>query len=104
MQPTRRRIMERNRHVPALSGTSASPAQGAASTALQATFMRSSGQSQAAQLRGDAVGEAIDTVTLWRARRRARQQLADLSDQMLQDIGISPADVEREYGKPFWRA
>jgi uncharacterized protein YjiS (DUF1127 family) len=96
--------MERNRHEPALYGIGASPAEGAASTALQTTFMRSSGQSQAAQLRGEAVGEAIDTVTLWQARRRARQQLADLSDQMLQDIGITRADVEREYGKPFWRA
>jgi uncharacterized protein YjiS (DUF1127 family) len=83
--------MERNRLEPALSGNSA-------------TFMRSSGQSQAAQLRGAAVGEAIDTVTLWQARRRARRQLADLSDEMLQDIGVTRADVEREYGKPFWRA
>jgi len=83
--------MERNRHEPALSGNSA-------------TFMRSSGQSRAAQLRGEAFGEAIDTLTLWKARRRARRQLADLSDQMLQDIGVSRADVEREYGKPFWRA
>jgi len=38
------------------------------------------------------------------ARRRARQQLAGLSDQMLQDLGITRTDVEREYGKPFWRA
>ncbi len=83
--------MERNRLEPAPSGT-------------RATFMRSSGQSQAAQLRGEAFGEAIDTLTLWQARRRARRQLADLSDEMLQDIGVSRADVEREYGKPFWRA
>ena len=83
--------MERNRHEPALSGTSA-------------TFMRSSGQSQAAQLRGAAFGEAIGALSLWQSRRRARRQLAELSDQMLQDIGISRTDVEREYGKPFWRA
>ena len=96
--------MERNRHEPALYATSAPGSEGAASTALRATFMRSSGQSQAAQLRGEAVGEAIGTLTLWQARRRARQQLAGLSDQMLQDIGISRTDVEREYSKPFWRA
>jgi len=96
--------MERNRHEPALYGTSAPGSEGAASTALRTTFMRSSGQSQAAQLRGEAVDEAIGTVTLWQARRRARRQLSDLSDQMLQDIGITRAEVEREYGKPFWRA
>ena len=84
--------MERNRH------------QGSASTTLQATFMRSSGPSHAAGLRGAAVGEAIDTLMLWQARRRARQDLAGLSNQMLQDIGISRTDAEREYGKPFWRA
>jgi len=83
--------MERNRHEPALYGTGA-------------TFMRSSGQTQAAQLRGEAFGEAIGTLTLWKARRRARRQLADLSDQMLQDIGITRDQVEREYDKPFWRA
>ena len=96
--------MERNRHESGFYRTSASPSEGAASTALQATFMRSSGQSQAARLRGDAVGEAIGTWSLWQARRRGRRQLAELSDQMLQDIGISRTDVEREYDKPFWRA
>jgi uncharacterized protein YjiS (DUF1127 family) len=83
--------MERNRQEAALYGTGA-------------TFMRSSGQTQAAHLRGEAVGEAMATLTLWQGRRRSRQQLADLSDQMLQDIGITRAEVEREYGKPFWRA
>ena len=96
--------MERNRHETGMYGIGGSRSEGAASTALEATFMRSSGQSQAARLRGDAFGEAIGTLTLWQARRRARQQLAGLSDQMLQDIGISRTDVEREYGKPFWRA
>ena len=83
--------MERNRLQPALSRSGA-------------TFMRSSGQSEAAQLRGEAVGEAIGTLTLWQARRRARRQLVDLSDQLLQDIGTTRDQVEREYGKPFWRA
>jgi uncharacterized protein YjiS (DUF1127 family) len=94
--------MERNRHEPALYGTTGS--EGAPSTALRTTFMRSSGQTQAAHLRGEAFGEAIGTLTLWQGRRRARQQLANLSDQILQDIGITRDQVEREYGKPFWRA
>jgi uncharacterized protein YjiS (DUF1127 family) len=80
--------MERNRHEPAFYGTTGS--EGAPSTALR-TFMRSS-------------GEAIGTLTLWPGRRRSRQQLANLSDQILQDIGITRDQVEREYGKPFWRA
>ncbi len=100
--------MERNRHETGTYDSGAARSEGAASTALQTalqtTFMRSSGQSQAARLRGDAFGEAIDTLTLWQARRRARQQLAGLSDQMLQDLGITRTDVEHEYGKPFWRA
>ena len=83
--------MERNRHEPALYGTGA-------------TFMRSSGQTQAAHLRGEAIDEAIATLTLWQGRRRSRQQLADLSDQILQDIGLTRDQVEREYVKPFWRA
>ena len=91
--------MVRNRHESGLYGTNASGSEGA----LQTTFMRSSGQSQAARLRGEAFGEAIGTLTLWQARRRARRQLAGLSDQMLQDIGITRDQVEREYVKPFWR-
>jgi len=40
--------------------------------------------------------------SLWSERNRSRRQLAGLSDYMLQDIGLSRADVERETDKPFW--
>jgi uncharacterized protein YjiS (DUF1127 family) len=63
------------------------------------TFRRSSGAARAAEL----IGRAIETVLLWHARRRDRGQLVGLSDRMLRDIGVTRADVEREYGKPFWR-
>lgn len=40
----------------------------------------------------------------WRARATQRRVLAMLNDHILQDIGLSRADVEREVSKPFWRA
>ena len=70
------------------------------STALDAVLWRSSGPSRG----GAALGEAIATLRLWQARRRARQDLAGLNDEMLRDLGLTRADVVREYRKPFWRA
>jgi len=32
-----------------------------------------------------------------------RQDLAELDDHILRDIGISPQEVARECAKPFWR-
>jgi uncharacterized protein YjiS (DUF1127 family) len=40
----------------------------------------------------------------WLERAQQRQQLAELDERMLQDIGISRSDVWQEIGKPFWRA
>jgi Domain of unknown function (DUF1127) len=37
-------------------------------------------------------------------RARQRRHLARLSDRMLSDIGLSRADVEREFARPFRRA
>lgn len=36
-------------------------------------------------------------------RARTRQQLAELSDQQLADIGISRSDRIVELNRPFWR-
>jgi uncharacterized protein YjiS (DUF1127 family) len=49
------------------------------------------------------ISRATRTVLIWLERRRDREILAALDDRMLRDIGISRADVEREYTKPFWR-
>lgn len=38
-----------------------------------------------------------------RQRYRTRQQLAQLDDRALQDIGLSRADACQEAEKPFWR-
>ena len=40
----------------------------------------------------------------WLDRHAQRQELAELDDHMLHDVGLSRADVEREVAKPFWRA
>ena len=37
----------------------------------------------------------------WRIRRERRQLLA-LSDHMLRDVGLTPADARREAARPFW--
>lgn len=37
----------------------------------------------------------------WRIRRE-RQQLLELSDHMLRDIGLTRADARCEAARPFW--
>jgi uncharacterized protein YjiS (DUF1127 family) len=37
------------------------------------------------------------------ARRRDRRLLAQLDDDLLRDIGLSPDDARSEAAKPFWR-
>jgi len=39
----------------------------------------------------------------WRRRRRQRQQLAQLSDRELQDIGVTRMEVEYELSKSYWQ-
>jgi uncharacterized protein YjiS (DUF1127 family) len=55
----------------------------------------------------DALGDAMQTVIamlrLWYWRNRERNQLAQLDDRMLSDIGLSHADREFLVNKPFWR-
>jgi uncharacterized protein YjiS (DUF1127 family) len=45
-----------------------------------------------------------DTIRVWSERTRQRRQLQSLPDHMLNDIGVSRADIFRECGKPFWKA
>lgn len=44
------------------------------------------------------------TLNLWYDRWSSRKQLAALDDRMLQDIGVTRADILKEINKPFWRA
>jgi uncharacterized protein YjiS (DUF1127 family) len=50
-----------------------------------------------------ALGGLLDQFLVWHQRVRDRQALARLDHHMLHDIGLSPADVEGEISKPFWR-
>jgi len=36
-------------------------------------------------------------------RRRQRQALLELDRRLLRDIGLTPADVQRECAKPSWQ-
>jgi len=52
---------------------------------------------------GALVTRAVDLLMTWDERTRQRRQLRSLGDSMLRDLGLSPADVEVEVTKPFWR-
>lgn len=41
-------------------------------------------------------------VRRWRQLSRQRRELAQLSDEILKDIGLSRADALREAGRRFW--
>ena len=47
-------------------------------------------------------GRAWDAIRLWRERARQRMHLAEMSPEMLEDVGISRAAARAEAGKPFW--
>jgi uncharacterized protein YjiS (DUF1127 family) len=52
---------------------------------------------------GSPIGKAVETILFWRVLARGRRHLAALDDRMLRDIGLTRADVDREYRKPFWQ-
>lgn len=60
------------------------------------------------QGRSSFIGEGLvalfNKVHDWTERRRTRGRLYQMPDYMLRDIGVSRAEVESEYQKPFWKA
>ena len=48
-------------------------------------------------------GRLLETLTWWYQRHRQRTALADLDDRLLNDIGLTRADVAREVRKSFWQ-
>ncbi len=49
------------------------------------------------------VTRLFDLLTTWQRRAGERQHLMRLDNRLLADMGLSRADVEREYRTPFWR-
>jgi uncharacterized protein YjiS (DUF1127 family) len=45
-----------------------------------------------------------ETLEMWARRRREREALMRLDDHVLHDVGLSRAQAEAEWRKPFWRA
>jgi uncharacterized protein YjiS (DUF1127 family) len=49
-----------------------------------------------------ATRQAVAAIRLWRARARSRQELRELSDHLLKDIGLRREVVGYEFPAPFW--
>lgn len=45
----------------------------------------------------------IKILKSWYQNWRTRRELAGLSDYLLKDIGITRAEAEQEFSKPFWK-
>lgn len=53
---------------------------------------------------GEGLVALLNRISEWSERRRARSHLYQMPDYILQDIGVSRAEVSAEYEKPFWKA
>ncbi len=45
---------------------------------------------------------ALPPVARWWRIRRERQQLLELSDHMLRDVGLTRSQARQEAARPFW--
>jgi uncharacterized protein YjiS (DUF1127 family) len=53
---------------------------------------------------GQAVlSSLVSMIAIWLNRQQGRQDLSELDDRLLADVGISREDALWEAGKPFWR-
>jgi uncharacterized protein YjiS (DUF1127 family) len=57
-----------------------------------------------ARLLGANAPAFVQVPLMWMRRARYRQELANLSETQLRDVGLNPALVSREIAKPFWMA
>jgi uncharacterized protein YjiS (DUF1127 family) len=44
----------------------------------------------------------IGTIAVWNVRRRQRRALAELDEDLLNDVGLSREQARSEAAKPFW--
>jgi uncharacterized protein YjiS (DUF1127 family) len=49
-----------------------------------------------------AIRRIVSRIRLWRARARSRQELCELRDHQLADIGLRREDVGYWFPEPFW--
>jgi len=49
------------------------------------------------------VKRSVKKIAFWIERSNQRRQLANLSERMLDDIGYSAEEVQKEISKPFWK-
>jgi uncharacterized protein YjiS (DUF1127 family) len=49
-----------------------------------------------------AIRMIVAAIRRWRERARSRQQLRELSDHILRDIGLRREDLRYEFPKPLW--
>ncbi|WP_394375308.1 DUF1127 domain-containing protein [Stutzerimonas frequens] len=47
--------------------------------------------------------QLLQVLQRWQRNYRTRQQLAQLDDRQLADVGISHSERSAELDKPFWR-
>ncbi len=52
---------------------------------------------------GKLTSLVFNALSLWYRRIEERRQLLEMSDEILRDVGLSRADIQREAAKPFWR-
>jgi uncharacterized protein YjiS (DUF1127 family) len=49
-----------------------------------------------------AIRRLVTAIRTWQRRARSRQELRELSDHMLKDIGLRREELGYEFPKPFW--
>jgi uncharacterized protein YjiS (DUF1127 family) len=64
---------------------------------------RSTGRFHQQYALSNSVSSLLQRIPDWIARHRERNALAELSDHLLEDIGVSHEAALREAAKPFWR-
>ena len=48
--------------------------------------------------------QSLAVPLLWLQRWRYRQELSQISERQLRDVGLNPEFIRRESAKPFWEA
>ena len=51
----------------------------------------------------EASAKVSNTFSVWSTRSKGRQQLATMSDRLLDDIGLNRSDIAVEINKYFWQ-